>query len=150
MFHIIDNIYLSNRHDAANLQLIDSNDIQIVIRLSEDTNEVGRRPSGTFGPLSIYPEAIQFYNFELEDNCLFKSEMIQYSKLIKDIIIRNKHKHVLIHCNEGQSRSVSAIIYYLMTTYKIGFDASLAWVKKMKPDAKPNSAFETVLRAFDP
>lgn len=138
MIHIIDNIYLSNRHDAANMQLINSNDIQIVIRLSEDVNE------------SIYPSTIQFHNFELEDNCLYKAEMLQYSKLIKDIVQRNKDKHILIHCNEGQSRSVSAIIYYLMTTYKIGFDASLSWIKKMKPDVKPNNAFERVLRAFEP
>lgn len=138
MYHIINNIYLSNRHDAADLSLIQDNNIQIIVRLSEDDNK------------SLYPECIEFHNYELEDNCLFKSEMIQYSKIIKDIIDRNRSKNILIHCNEGQSRSVSAIIYYLMTTYKISFDHSLKLIKKIKPDAKPNSAFESALKAFDP
>ena len=138
MYHIINNIYLSNRHDAADLSLIQDNSIQIVFRLSEDDNK------------SLYPECIEVHNYELEDNCLFRSEMIQYSKIIKDIIDRNGSKNILIYCNEGQSRSVSAIIYYLMTTYKISFDRSLKLIKKIKPDAKPNSAFESSLKAFDP
>lgn len=138
MFSIIDNIYLSNLHNALDLNLIQANDIKIVIRLSEDDNK------------SIYPESIEFYNFELEDNCLFKGELLQYSKIIKDIVCRNKSKNILIHCNEGQSRSVSVIIYYLMTTYKIGFDLSLGLIKKIKPDVKPNPAFESILRAFEP
>jgi protein-tyrosine phosphatase len=119
------------------MQLINSNNIQIVIRLSEDDNK------------SIYPNAIQFYNFVLEDNCLYKAELLQYSKLIKDIVQRNSNKNILIHCNEGQSRSVSAIIYYLMTTYKLGFDASLNLIKKIKSDAKPNNSFQMALRAFE-
>lgn len=137
MYHIVDNVYLSNLHDARNMQLISANNIQIVIRLSEDDNK------------SIYPKAIQFYNFVLEDNCLYKAELLQYSKLIKDIVQQNSNKNILIHCNEGQSRSVSAIIYYLMTTYKIGFDTSLNLIKKIKSDVKPNNSFQMALRAFE-
>lgn len=39
LFHIIDNIYLSNLISATNFNLVKSNHINIVIRLSEDNNK---------------------------------------------------------------------------------------------------------------
>ena len=39
MYHIIDNIFLSNLRDASNIGLINQNNIKIVIRLSEDINK---------------------------------------------------------------------------------------------------------------
>ena len=51
---------------------------------------------------------------------------------------------VLVHCNAGQSRSASMIIYYLMTlgnTLKSSFD----YVKARKPNIGPNFGFATQL-----
>ena len=134
MYHIIDNIFLSNIQDAHNLGLIKSNNINMVIRLSEDSNT------------SIYPDNIEFYNFEIEDNCLYKKELIRFSETIQYIILANPNKNILIHCNEGQSRSVSVIIFYLMTIHKLSFDQSRDFIKKIKSDIRPNDAFESVLR----
>lgn len=134
MYHIIDNIFLSNVHDAHNMALILTNDINIVIRLSEDCNT------------TVYPKSIEFYNFEIEDNCLYKKEIIQFSKTIRSIITKNPNKNILVHCNEGQSRSVSVIIFYLMTIHKLSFDQSLDLIKEIKSDVRPNDAFESALR----
>ena len=136
MYHITNNIFLSNLHDACNMNLIRSNNIQIVVRLSEDDNA------------SIYATNIEFHNFEIEDNCLYKTELINYSKFIRGIIDNNHDKNILIHCNEGQSRSVSVILFYLMTKHKLSFDESRDFIKKIKPDIRPNDAFEQVLRTF--
>mmetsp|Transcript_39231 Transcript_39231/g.66878 ORF Transcript_39231/g.66878 Transcript_39231/m.66878 type:complete len:210 (+) Transcript_39231:278-907(+) len=46
----------------------------------------------------------------------------------------------LVHCNAGQSRSASIILYYLMSkgfTLKESYD----YVKKRKPDIRPNFGF---------
>lgn len=59
IYHIIDNIYLSDLNSAHNLTLLIINNIQIIIRLSESDNN------------SIYDSNIDFYNFVLEDNMLF-------------------------------------------------------------------------------
>ena len=136
MYHIVNNIFLSNLRDAHNMKMIRANNIQIVVRLSEDDNT------------SIYPTNIAFHNFEMEDNCLFKTELINYSKFIRGIIDNNQDKNILIHCNEGQSRSASVIIFYLMTKYKLSFDQSRDYIKKIKSDILPNDAFEQVLRTF--
>ncbi len=134
MYHIIDNIFLSNVHDAHDMKLIDANNINTVIRLSEDDN------------VSPYPSNIQFYNFVMEDNALYKNELLKFSKVIKEYVLNNPTKNILIHCNEGQSRSVSVIIYYLMTTHNMSFDESKELIKSIKSDIRPNSAFENVLR----
>ena len=143
MFRIIDNIYLSNLQDALNGGLIIKNKINIVIRLSEDDMH----------PLVEYYENmtppinnIDYYNYVLEDNCLYANEIIQYSKEIFNLIGLNSDKNILIHCNEGQSRSVSVIIYYLMKKHNYTFDDALEYIKKIKADAKPNSAFQKKLR----
>lgn len=133
---MVNNIFLSNLRDAHNMNMIRANNIEIVVRLSEGDNA------------SIYPTNIDFHNFEIEDNCLFKTELINYSKFIRGIIDNNRDKNILIHCNEGQSLSVSVIIFYLMTKYKLSFDESRDYIKKIKPDIRPNDAFEQVLRTF--
>lgn len=136
MFHIIDNIFLSNLRDASNFELINKNKIEIVIRLSEDINK------------SIYPSNILFYNFEIEDNLLYKKEIIEYSMEIYEIINNNKNKNILIHCNEGQSRSVSVIIFYLMTKYKYDYDKCYKGIKGIKSDINPNAAFVKSLKSY--
>lgn len=137
MYHIIDNIYQGKIHDAHNLNLIALNNIDIVVRLSEDRND------------NIYGDRIQFYNFEIEDNALYKTELINYSKFIRGIIDNNRDRNILIHCNEGQSRSVSVIIFYLMTRHKLSYDESHSFIKSIKLDIRPNYAFERTLRTFE-
>ncbi len=137
MFHIIDNIYLSNLRDAQNYNLIRENNIRAVCRLSEDKNS------------SIYGPDILFKNYEIEDNFLYKDELIVIAENIVSTIVIPAQKYnmnVLIHCNEGQSRSVSVIIYYMITRRNYTYDDALNHIKSIKPDAKPNNAFAEILR----
>ena len=136
MYHIIDNIFLSNLRDASNIGLINQNNIKIVIRLSEDINK------------SIYSNNIKFYNFEIEDNFLYKKKIIQFSIEIYDIINKNSNVNILIHCNEGQSRSVSVIIFYLMTKYKYDYNKCHSLIKDIKSDINPNASFITMLKLY--
>ena len=132
MLHIIDNIYLSNLRDAENFTLIRENNIKIVCRLSEDHN------------VSIYGSLVLFYNFECEDNILSGDDMLTAAKTIFTMIDQTEH-NVLVHCNEGQSSSVSVIIYYMMIKHGYSFNESLEYIKSIKSDIKPNSAFKKKL-----
>lgn len=135
-FYIKDNIFLSNLHDASNMWNIQDYDIEIVIRLSEDCNE---KPK-------YYGDYIAFYNFILEDNLLYSKEIIAYSKEIYEIILNNENKNILIHCNEGKSRSVSAVIYYLCKKYSYSFEEVYDYVKTINNDIKITNAFSYELR----
>lgn len=135
MYHISDNIFLSNLDDALDTRLITKHKIDIVVRLSEDENK------------SVYPPSIRFFNFVMEDNCLFTKELLEYAEEIRKIIDANSDKNILIHCNEGKSRSVSIVAYYLMARYQWPFDRCLDHIKAIKPDVRPNDAFQKLLRA---
>ncbi len=90
MKHIIDNLFLSNLQDALNPDLIAKNNINIVVRLSEDD----KHPASEY-----YDRSIEYYNYVLEDNCLYTKEIIQYSKEIYALIESKPDSYILIHCN---------------------------------------------------
>ena len=136
MIHIVDNLFLSNLQDAMRVR----DEVDIVVRLSEDCN---KKP--------IFYDDIEFYNFELEDNLLFSKEIIEYSKAIYELIKNNPDKRILIHCNEGRSRSVSVIIYYICRKYHVTYEEAFEIIKKKKSDIGPNEGFANALRKlFNP
>ena len=72
--------------------------------------------------------------------CFFK-EIIKYSQLIYYIIIANPDKNILVHCNEGQSRSVSTIIDYICRLEKVPVETALNRLKIIKKDIRPTNEF---------
>lgn len=136
IYHIIDNIYLSNLHSAIKLKINNSEKIDIICRLSEDNNK------------NIYSNDIKFYNFILEDNLLYTYELIKYSEEINNIIKNNKDKKILIHCNEGQSRSVSIILLYMILEKDINYLDAFNIIKKIKPDINPNAGFNYICSEY--
>lgn len=133
LYHIIDNIYLSNLISAENFKLIEQHSIGVVCRLSEDRNK------------TIYGPNIKFHNYEVEDNIIAGNDMLlAASEICK--IIDNSECNVLVHCNEGQSRSASVIIYYLITRYNKSYEEALQMLKNIKHDVRPNEVFEKKLR----
>jgi protein-tyrosine phosphatase len=135
IYKIIDGIYLSNLLSAHKLELIKNNNIKLVIRLSEDDNNK-----------SVYDNSIQFINIEIEDNFMDQKKLIPICKNIFNII-NSFDGNILIHCNEGQSRSVSVILYYLMKQYKYKFNDAYDYIKKIKHDIHINSGFIQELKS---
>ena len=135
IYHIIDNIYLSNLDSAESYALVEAANIKSVFRLSEDTNK------------SPYGKDIEFINFEVEDNFLERRNMMKVAERIYDLI-RDRSHNILIHCNMGQSRSVSIIIYYLIRKHKFSFEEAFLYIKAIKSDVKVNSGFERILKDF--
>lgn len=61
----------------------------------------------------------------------------------------NKHiGAVLVHCQEGVSRSVAFVMAYLIYHYKLSVLQSLHAVKRRNGDAKPNPSFMEQLQLF--
>jgi len=56
---------------------------------------------------------------------------------------------VLVHCQQGVSRSCSMVISYLMKYYRYSFDDAFALVKAARKQANPNEGFTTQLRELD-
>jgi dual specificity phosphatase 12 len=58
-------------------------------------------------------------------------------------------KHILVHCAAGRSRSVSAVIAYLIKSRAWTFEAALKHVQERRSVANPNTGFQHQLRLYD-
>lgn len=56
---------------------------------------------------------------------------------------------VLVHCQQGVSRSVSMVLSYLMKYYRMNFNDALALAKTARSQANPNEGFSAQLRELD-
>ena len=86
----------------------------------------------------------------LADSCL--ETIIPKVREVKDFIdacLRAGGK-VLVHCNDGMSRSGSLVIAYIMQTYGIDFKAALNHVQQRRFCVQPNDGFEQQLREYEP
>ena len=86
----------------------------------------------------------------LADNCM--EAIIPKIRETKDFIdssLRAGGK-VLVHCNDGMSRSASLVIAYIMQTYGLDFKAALNHVQQRRFCVQPNDGFEQQLKEFEP
>lgn len=86
----------------------------------------------------IFPTAHQLKLYDSPDQKLSFQQAAQFI----EAALSEEGGKCLVHCNAGQSRSASIIIYYLMILGHTLND-SYAYVKKRKP--KPNIGFATQL-----
>lgn len=56
------------------------------------------------------------------------------------------NKKILVHCEQGQSRSVTAVVAYLCESKNLKWYNALAMVKNCRPSARPNETFLQLLQ----
>lgn len=88
----------------------------------------------TVNILEHLPEALQFI-----DTALFSGSEEESKKHLGS---------VLIHCAQGQSRSVTVVLAYLMYKYKLSIKQAMHAVKRKVPGAQPNVGFVEQLNVF--
>ncbi|XP_067942079.1 dual specificity protein phosphatase 12-like [Watersipora subatra] len=62
---------------------------------------------------------------------------------------RLDNKDVIVHCTAGQSRSAAVVIAYLMWKLQMDYKDSFEYLKKLKPDIRPNRGFEEQLTMYE-
>ncbi|KAJ7574116.1 protein-tyrosine phosphatase-like protein [Mycena floridula] len=87
--------------------------------------------------LSDSPSSSHMLLASLESTCAF----------IRASLASNKS--VLVHCQQGISRSAAVVIAYLIKEEGMGFDEALRWTKEKRACVKPNSGFVKVLREWE-
>ncbi|KAG5653095.1 hypothetical protein H0H81_002320 [Sphagnurus paluster] len=58
-------------------------------------------------------------------------------------------RNVLVHCQQGISRSTAIVIAYLIRNHGMSYDNAFALVKRKRACAKPNSGFVAALREWE-
>lgn len=79
-----------------------------------------------------------------------KCNIYQYFNNAIYFISQNINKgKILVHCEQGISRSASIIIAYLMKTCKISYENAFEFVKDKRPQISPNKGFIVQLKKFE-
>ncbi|KAI9444308.1 phosphatases II [Lactarius indigo] len=58
-------------------------------------------------------------------------------------------RNVLVHCQQGVSRSAAIVIAYLIRKRGMSFDSAVAFVRQRRPCIKPNSGFVRCLQEWE-
>ncbi|KAL3452897.1 protein-tyrosine phosphatase-like protein [Aspergillus insuetus] len=62
---------------------------------------------------------------------------------------RRSRGHVLVHCNQGISRSGSVVVAYIMKYLSLPYAAALLTARRSRPIILPNTGFEYQLRMWE-
>jgi len=56
---------------------------------------------------------------------------------------------ILIHCNQGRSRSASVVVGYLMKANRWSYDTALQHLRSKRPACLPNTGFQEQLLEYE-
>jgi hypothetical protein len=126
--NIIDNIYLGNSLNAANLSTLEEFDFDIIINVTDNIP-------------NFFEDRFEYYSINIKDNLYasFGEKLMECSKYIHSNVLQNKK--ILIHCFEGRSRSVSVLVYYLMNYRNYSFTEAYEHIKQLKNIVNLNKKF---------
>lgn len=90
---------------------------------------------------------VEYHSFGLNDSQsqAFLAIGEQAADLIADI--RARHGTVLVHCDQGRSRSPAVVLLYLMKAQSLGYEEAFATIARVRR-IQPNASFEAELRAY--
>ncbi|KAL2787360.1 protein-tyrosine phosphatase-like protein [Aspergillus keveii] len=78
-----------------------------------------------------------------------KDQVNEEKKPGMDASTRRSRGHVLVHCNQGISRSGSVVVAYIMKYLSLPYAAALLTARQSRPIISPNTGFEYQLRIWE-
>ena len=142
MSQIEDLIWVGSCSDASNAQFLEERGIEHIICCAEEY----KYPPGF---LYIKQKTDQWYRVPMKDNTAnilteghFKDAAAKLNEWV------SQGKKVLVHCYEGKSRSVSAVITYYMIYQGWTFDLAYWHLKTRRSKINPYERFIPILRSI--
>ncbi len=125
---------------ATSSEILQENTIQVMISLTKNPVPERQRES-------IKPE--DYHHFPVGDVEQAADQMQKILEQSFDIINNafESGKHVLVHCQQGVSRSATVVIDVLMNKFDLNYLQSLEMLKYSRPCVEPNQGF---VRLLDP
>ena len=134
---VIENfLYVSGEKVAANKQQLEDNKITHVINASADLCP------------NHFPEDLTYLTYFLKDSKKENIECIFYESIEFIKTAKMAGGRVLVHCQQGVSRSVSICIAYMIFTQKLSYQEAEELLKKKRGVANPNPGFSVQLIFF--
>ncbi|KFG61080.1 dual specificity phosphatase, catalytic domain-containing protein [Toxoplasma gondii RUB] len=157
-------LFLENGPLCRNLPLLRQRQIAYVINCTPEVASGGvpnyhhprqalsARGPGRASPLGdcVAPGAfrpLEYHRLDMVDNGTERlaRHFERFWELMERVRIRESG-NVLVHCNQGVSRSVAMVASYLIRFFKMSVEDAVALIQVNRPVAKPNDAFMRQLR----
>ncbi len=143
---ILPGMWLGNECAPSDTEFIRARGIRAVISMAKEqdwTHVLGR-----------YEEPIAYYRYPLTDNAnlgddkLITDAFEHAAGLIRMHVARGDS--VLVHCQMGISRSMSAVLWYMLDNdTTLTYATALTHVRTKRPIVQPNVHFERLLRQHE-
>uniref|UniRef100_A0A6C0EHN3 Tyrosine specific protein phosphatases domain-containing protein n=1 Tax=viral metagenome TaxID=1070528 RepID=A0A6C0EHN3_9ZZZZ len=115
--NIVDSIYLGNAYNACNLNDLESDNIGMIINITEEIP-------------NYYPDKFNYYNIHtMDDNDHHIKEFINDALEYILNYQKKSNKNILVHCFMGSSRSAAIVVAYYSLKYNKSIDESIKYVK---------------------
>jgi protein-tyrosine phosphatase len=129
---IINNLYIGNYTTA----LYESNDFDIVINC---TNNI---------PM-FKDDQSKCIRIPIADTEDFNDDLLHHLPSVTEIIHKNIDKKILVHCQQGSSRSASVVCAYLIRYYKMSVTDAVEYVKSKRQSALHTLVFIRALNSYN-
>lgn len=129
-------LYLGGQYTAQNKELLDNLGIKAIVNCCIEMK-------------NIHQSSFSYHRTDLEDTMTqnIMPAINPTLSFIRDHVW--KGNKVLVHCAQGQSRSGSMIVAWIMLTHGFTLDKAMDWVREKKGDVQPNPNFMNQLREFE-
>ncbi|KAH8738612.1 hypothetical protein FG386_000607 [Cryptosporidium ryanae] len=138
---IKDKLYLGGYYIASDIKILEEYGINHIINVSGDTC------------MNMFEDRIEYKTYFIQDNPQESIEGVLYDSIewIEEKFNKNNgnnNNKILVHCQEGVSRSSSIIIGYLMWKEKRTFSDVSEYVRLCRSTSSPNIGFTYQLLLF--
>ncbi|TDL19164.1 phosphatases II [Rickenella mellea] len=131
-------LYLGSWMASVDTELLQSHKITHIVQvLDVPWAQQGAAPGFVHYQIKILDSSTAELRPHLEAAC----------KHIRDALARGKN--VLVHCQQGISRSAAVVIAYLIRQHNMTYDSAYKLVKAKRMCIKPNPGFEKTLRDWE-
>jgi len=136
---IIENLYLSSELCAHNLEILKNSNIKYILSICASQSLFENNTEYTITYLK-YPQVIDSDHQNI---------ISIFQDCFNFIDRSNSNERVLVHCNQGKSRSSTIVIAYLMKKFNWSYEVSYTYVKELRPYIQPNNGFIEQLKSFE-
>lgn len=132
---ILPGLYLTGIAGASELWKLKLLNIKAIVNCSDAAN--------------VFSERFEYLRIRLRD--VESAPLLAHLNSVLEFIHSNLSggKHVLVHCTQGMSRSVSFVVAYLIKYHGRSFAEALAHVQRARSCAMPNDGFQRQLQLFE-
>lgn len=158
MTKILDHLFLGNVHNAQDTHFLKRHNITHIFQVASELrpkfpkkyqyNIIKIADHNGAKIDEYFDSALALLHFIINEN---RTAPKGHSKDSKEKLQKTKNggQNILVHCNDGVSRSPTLIIAYLMKYQKMSFEEAFSYCKKLHRQSEPNRGFVVQLKKFE-